>query len=49
MKIMVTGDRGYIGSILIPMLKAKNYEVIGCDSGYFANNLLEDGFAPILI
>ena len=42
MKIMVTGDRGYIGSVLMPMLKAKKYEVIGYDSGYFANNLLED-------
>ena len=42
MKIMVTGDRGYIGSVLIPMLEAKNYNVIGYDSGYFAKNLLED-------
>lgn len=42
MKVMVTGDRGYIGSILVPMLKAKKFEVIGYDSGYFANNFLEN-------
>ena len=41
MKIMVTGDRGYIGAVLVPMLREKNYEVVGYDSGYFAENLLE--------
>ena len=41
MKIMVTGDRGYIGSILAPILINKKYRVIGYDSGYFADNLLE--------
>ena len=41
MKIMVTGDRGYIGSILVPILFNKKYSVIGYDSGYFADNLLE--------
>ena len=41
MKIMVTGDRGYIGAVLIPMLQEKNYEVVGYDSGYFSENLLE--------
>ncbi|MCW8901351.1 MAG: NAD(P)-dependent oxidoreductase [Gammaproteobacteria bacterium] len=41
MKIMVTGDRGYIGAVLVPMLKEKKYEVIGYDSGYFTENLLE--------
>ena len=41
MKIMVTGDRGYIGTVLMPILKEKNYEVIGYDSGYFVDNILE--------
>ena len=41
MKIMVTGDQGYIGSILAPMLMKKGYEVLGLDCGYFSENLLE--------
>ena len=41
MRIMVTGDRGYIGSVLVPILKEKNYEVVGYDAGYFKDNLLE--------
>ena len=42
MKIMVTGDRGDIGAVLIPILKEKDYEVVGYDSGYFSENLLEE-------
>ena len=41
MRIMVTGDRGYIGSVLVPILKEKNYEVVGYDAGYFKDNILE--------
>ena len=38
---MVTGDRGYIGSVLVPILINKKYSVVGYDSGYFSANLLE--------
>ena len=38
---MVTGDRGYIGSALVPMLRKKNYNVVGYDSGYFSENLVD--------
>ena len=41
MRILVTGDRGYIGAVLVPMLIEKGYEVVGFDSGYFSDNLLE--------
>ncbi len=37
---MITGDRGYIGSVLAPILLEKNYDVIGIDSGYFNENIL---------
>ena len=40
MKILVTGNKGYIGSVLTPMLIEKGYEVIGYDSGYFEDCLL---------
>jgi len=42
MKVMVTGDRGYIGAILVPTLMDKGYTVVGYDSGYFSENLLEE-------
>ena len=39
---MVTGDRGYIGSVLVPILLNNKYSVVGYDSGYFSENLLEN-------
>ena len=40
MKIMVTGDQGYIGTVMVPMLMDKGYEVVGYDAGFFTENLL---------
>jgi nucleoside-diphosphate-sugar epimerase len=40
MKIMVTGDQGYIGGVLVAMLTDKGYEVVGYDAGFFTENLL---------
>ena len=37
MKILVTGDRGYVGSVLVPTLVQRGYEVVGLDIGYFAD------------
>lgn len=39
-KILVTGDRGYIGSVLCPTLIDKSYEVVGLDTGYYSDCLL---------
>lgn len=36
MKILVTGDRGYIGSILAPMLVKNGYQVVGFDTDFFS-------------
>ncbi|MGE0409135.1 MAG: NAD-dependent epimerase/dehydratase family protein [Amphiplicatus sp.] len=35
MKVILTGDRGYIGSVLAPMLIARGHEVVGIDSDLF--------------
>ena len=35
MRILVTGNQGYIGSVLVPVLKRMGYEVFGLDTGYF--------------
>ena len=41
MKVLVTGDQGYIGSVLVKVLDEKGYEVSGLDVGYFEENKLE--------
>lgn len=35
MKIFVTGHRGYIGTVLTRMLFEQNFDVVGCDIGYY--------------
>ena len=41
MKVFVTGNLGYIGSVLTDILLEKNIDFIGYDIGYFKNcNLL---------
>ncbi len=40
MKIFVTGNLGYIGSVLVPLLQSQRHEVVGLDSGYFKDCLL---------
>ncbi|MBU4184749.1 MAG: NAD(P)-dependent oxidoreductase [Proteobacteria bacterium] len=35
MKILVTGNKGYIGTVLVEMLLQKSYEVIGYDTDYY--------------
>jgi nucleoside-diphosphate-sugar epimerase len=41
MNILVTGNQGYIGSVLTVMLAEQGYRVIGLDTGYFSECLLE--------
>lgn len=37
MRILVTGNLGYIGSLLTPILAAEGHEVYGLDAGYYEN------------
>ena len=36
MKVLITGHEGYIGSVLTPMLLESGHEVVGLDTGFFA-------------
>lgn len=36
MKVLVTGHSGYIGTILLPLLEQKGYEVVGLDNELFS-------------
>ncbi len=41
--ILVTGNLGYIGSVMVPVLTEKGYSVIGYDTGYYEDCYLMDG------
>jgi nucleoside-diphosphate-sugar epimerase len=35
-RVLITGNNGYIGSVMAPWLRSQDYDVIGLDTGYFA-------------
>lgn len=35
MKVLVSGDRGYIGAVLVPILQEAGHEVVGLDTGWY--------------
>jgi len=45
MKVLVTGHRGYIGTVMVPMLRAAGHKVTGCDSDLYARCTFEAGGA----
>jgi len=40
MKVLVTGNKGYIGSVLVQSLLDKSYDVVGYDTDFYKNNYL---------
>ncbi len=40
MKVLVTGNKGYIGTVLTEILRGRGYDVVGYDVGYYAGNEL---------
>jgi len=47
MRILVTGHKGYIGVVLVPMLLNEGHEVVGLDSDLFADCTFGDGMPSI--
>lgn len=39
MKVLVTGNLGYVGQVLTTRLIKKNFDVIGCDTGFYQHHL----------
>ena len=35
MRVLVAADRGYIGSVLTPLLIAAGHDVVGLDAGWY--------------
>ncbi|PEG43164.1 NAD-dependent dehydratase [Mycolicibacterium agri] len=44
MRVLITGHQGYLGTVMVPILRDAGHEVTGLDSGFFADCVL--GPAP---
>ena len=42
MRVLVTGNNGYIGTVMVPMLQAAGFEVCGLDSDLFEGSVFGD-------
>ncbi|MGW0042442.1 NAD-dependent epimerase/dehydratase family protein [Rhodococcus sp. NPDC003348] len=40
MRVLVTGHQGYLGTVMVPVLRARGHDVVGLDSGLFADCIL---------
>jgi len=47
MRVLLTGNEGYIGTILVPWLWVRNHEVIGLDSRLFRECTLRSAIRPV--
>lgn len=47
MRVLLTGHKGYIGSVLAPMLLDEGFDVVGYDSDLFENSTFGDTLADI--
>jgi NAD(P)-dependent dehydrogenase (short-subunit alcohol dehydrogenase family) len=43
MRVLVTGHKGYIGTVLVPMLRAEGHEVVGLDSDLYRSCTFTSG------
>jgi len=41
-KVLVTGHEGYVGTLLVPLLKAEGYEIVGLDTKLYAKSKFSD-------
>jgi nucleoside-diphosphate-sugar epimerase len=47
MHVLITGNLGYIGAVLTPMLVAKGYEVVGLDIDLYRDSTFVDGLVEV--
>ncbi len=46
-RILITGNNGYLGSVMAPWFRGQDYDVIGLDTGYFSTCTLVPDLAEI--
>jgi len=39
-RVLVTGHQGYLGTVMVPILRGAGHDVVGLDNGYFADCVL---------
>jgi nucleoside-diphosphate-sugar epimerase len=47
MRVLVTGHKGYIGTVLVPMLRADGHDVVGLDSDLYRSCTFTDGMQEV--
>jgi len=47
MRVLVTGHKGYIGTVMVPMLQKAGHTVIGLDSDLYRNSSYGDGLPKV--
>lgn len=47
MRVMVTGHKGYIGTVMVPMVQAAGHEVLGLDSDLYRNSTYGKGIPEV--
>ena len=47
MRVLVTGHEEYLGSVLVPLLRSAGHDVVGLDTGLFADCTLGPAPAPV--
>ncbi|MBV8051770.1 MAG: SDR family oxidoreductase [Acidobacteriaceae bacterium] len=47
MRVLVTGDKGYIGAVMVPMLVREGHTVVGLDSDWFEHSAFSDPLVSI--
>ena len=47
MRVLLTGHKGYIGSVMVPMLQQAGHEVLGMDSDLYRNSTYGDSLPKV--
>ncbi len=47
MKVLLTGHRGYIGTVLAPMLLERGHDVLGIDTDLFRDSTFDGAITPV--
>ena len=47
MRVLVTGHEGYIGTVMAPLLRSAGHDVVGLDSGLFADCVFGEDPPPV--